>query len=149
MVLAITGRRYFPWLLALIGLFVFRVLAQLVQSLTPLPWLPPFEAWHGAVLPYPLLLACQIVIIAALAVIIWRVGSDRVVPRPWKFRLCFVLGVPYFLFMAFRLAAGLTFLSDHPWFAKSLPAFFHIVLASFLLLLGHYIQGKARASAGG
>ena len=44
------------------------------------------------------------------------------------------------------LAAGLTFLADHPWFAKSLPAFFHVVLASFLLLLGHYILAKSRAS---
>jgi len=140
------GRRYFPWLAALTGLFVFRVLAQLIQSLYPLPWLPPFEVWHGAVLPYPLLVACQIVIIAALAVITWRVGRDAVVPSPWKFRLCFALGIPYFLFMAFRLAAGLTFLADHPWFAKSLPAFFHVVLASFLLLLGHYILAKSRAS---
>lgn len=139
-----SGRRSFPWFLALTGLFVFRVLAQLAQALYPLPLLPPFEVWHGAVLPYPLLVACQVVIVVALSIVTWRVGGDAVVPRPWKFRLCFALGVPYFLFMAFRLAAGLTFLSDHPWFSKSLPAFFHVVLASFLLLLGRYIHTKTR-----
>lgn len=133
------ARRYIPWLLALTGLFVFRVLAHLVQTLQPVLFLPPLEAWHGAVLRYSLLLACQVVIIVCLSVITWRVGRDAVLPRPWKFRLCFALGVPYFLFMAVKLAAGPTFLADHPWFAKSLPAFFHFVLASFLLLLGHYI----------
>ena len=143
------GRRYFPWLLGLTGLFVFRVLAQLAQALHPLPFLPPFEVWHGAVLPYPVLVACQVVIVAALSIVTWRVGRDAVVPRPWKFRLCFALGTPYFLFMAFRLGAGLTFLADQPWFSKSLPALFHVVLASFLLLLGHYIYTKAKSSARG
>jgi hypothetical protein len=53
------------------------------------------------------------------------------------------LGGIYFAFMAFRLFAGLTFLEDHPWFSKSLPAFFHAVLAAFVLTLGHYLYRKA------
>ncbi len=143
------GRRYAAWLLALSGLFVFRVLAQLAQALYPLPFLPPFDAWHGAVLAYPALLACQVVIVVALVYVTWRVAAERLVPRSWKSRLCYALGVPYFLFMAFRLVAGLTFLADQPWFAKSLPAFFHVVLASFLLVLGHYIQARCRSVPAG
>lgn len=83
------GGRYFPWLLVLFGLFVFRVLAQLVQSVTPVPLLPPFGAGHGAVMPYPLLVVLQVVIVVALAIILWRVRADAIVPRRWKFRVCF------------------------------------------------------------
>ncbi len=141
------GARYFPWLLVLFGIFVFRVLAQLVQSVYPVPFLPPFGAWHGAVMAYPLLVVFQLVIIGALAVILWRVRSDAIVPRRWKYRVCFTLGGLYFWFMAFRLIAGLTFLSDNPWFARSLPAFFHVVLASFILLFGRYVYERSKGSA--
>lgn len=131
-------------MLALAGLFVLRVLAQLIQSIHPVSYLPPFSAWHGAVLPYAWLVFSQGLIIVALAVALRRVRTDAITPRPWKHRVCFVLGGSYFSFMAFRLLAGLTFFSDHPWFSKSLPAFFHVVLATFLLMLGHYIYTRGR-----
>ena len=137
------GRRYSPWLLGLVGLFVARVLAQLIQAVHPVSVLPPFEAWHGAVLPYPLLVAVQVVIILMLAWIAWRVRNDTISPRRWKYRMCFGLGGVYFGFMAFRLLAGLTFLADHAWFSKSLPAFFHVGLATFILVLGQYIYIQA------
>ncbi len=105
--------------------------------------LPPFEAWHGAVLPYPLLVAVQVVIILMLAWIAWRVRNDTISPRRWKYRMCFGLGGVYFGFMAFRLLAGLTFLADHAWLSKSLPAFFHVGLATFVLVLGQYIYKQA------
>ena len=131
--------RYFPWLLVLFAVFVLRVLAQLVQSLYPVPFLPSFEAWHGGVLPYPLLVLAQAVIVVVLTTVLWRVRSDAIVPSQWKYRGCFTLGGLYFSFMALRLIGGLTFLSDNPWFSKSLPAFFHVVLATFILLFGRYI----------
>lgn len=136
------GRRYFPWMLGLAGLFVLRVLAQLVQALHPLSFLPPFQVWHGAILPYPLLVAFQIAVMSVLARVLWRVRTDAISPSPWKYRTCFSLGGIYFAFMGFRLFAGLTFLADHPWFSRSLPAFFHVVLATFILMLGHYIYKK-------
>ena len=137
------GRRYFPWMLALTGLFVARVLAQLVQAIHPLPLLPPFEAWHGALLPYPLLVAFQAAIALLLAIGLWRVKTDAIAPAPWKYATCFTAGGVYFSFMAFRLVAGLTLFADHPWFSKSLPALFHLVLASFILMLGHYLYKRA------
>lgn len=136
------GRRYFPWMLALVGLFVLRVLAQLIQAVHPIPGLPPFEAWHGAVLPYPLLLATQVLLIVGLVYILRQVRADAIAPRPWQYRVCFLLGGIYFFFMAFRLIGGLTILADHAWFAKSLPAFFHVVLATFILMLGHYLRAR-------
>lgn len=137
------GRRYFPWMRALAGLFVLRVLAQLIQALHPVSFLPPFQAWHGAVLPYPILVASQVAVMLVLACVLWRVRTDAISPSPWKHRTCFTLGGLYFAFMAFRLFAGLTLLADHPWYSKSLPAFFHVVLATFILMLGHYIYSRA------
>ena len=40
------------WLL--LGLFLFRVVAQLAAALTALPFLPPFEARHSGALRYHL-----------------------------------------------------------------------------------------------
>ena len=137
------GRRYLPWMLLLAGLFGLRVAAQLAQAAYEVPFLPPFDDWQGSVIPYPALLATQAGILAAMAVVIARVRTDAIAPRPWKRQACFAVGGAYFGVMAFRLVAGLTFLSDYAWFAQTLPAFFHIVLAAFVLTLGRYLSKRA------
>ena len=137
------ANRHFRWLFALAGLFVLRVLAQLIQAVQPVSILPPFDAWHGAVLPYPVLVASQIVLVLVFAIILVRVRRETIIPRRWKYRVCFALGGVYFAFMAFRFVSGLTFFVNDAWFAKHLPAFFHVVLASFILVLGHYIYRRA------
>ena len=58
-----------------------------------------------------------------------------------------MLGGVYFTVMAFRLFAGLTLLTEHSWFAASLPALFHIVLATFILTLGHYLYRRGTEEA--
>ena len=135
--------RYLPWMLALTALFVLRVLAQAVQWMGPVPFLPSFDAWQGSAMPYPLLLTTQVAIIALLARVLFLVRVDAVRPASWKHNACptpcFILGGAYFAVMAIRLVAGLTFLTDVEWFARSLPALFHVVLATFVLLLGHYL----------
>ena len=141
-------QRYLPWMLALAALFVLRVLAQAVQWAGPVPFLPSFDTWQGSGLPYPALLASQVLIVALLARALVMVRSRSITPATWKHRACFVLGGAYFVAMAFRLAAGLTFLSDVGWFAESLPALFHLVLAAFVLLFGHYVYSAGRDAGG-
>ena len=141
-------QRYLPWMLTLAALFVLRVLAQAVQWAGPVPFLPSFDAWQGSGLPYPALLASQVLIIVLLARALVVVRSQSIRPASWKHRACFILGGAYFAAMAFRLAAGLTFLSDVEWFAQSLPALFHLVLAAFVLLFGHYIHRAGRDAGG-
>ncbi|MCY4625892.1 MAG: hypothetical protein OXC99_12960 [Chloroflexi bacterium] len=51
--------RYLPWMLALTALFVARVLAQALQWVSPVSFLPSFDAWQGSSLPYPALFASQ------------------------------------------------------------------------------------------
>ena len=122
----------------LLAAFVLRVVAQLMQAVSDVPWLPPFAAWAAGGLPYPMLVIIQIVIIAAVVEVIRKLARGDVQPRrKWAVWL-FGLGAIYFVAMAFRLIAGQTFLADSAWFAASLPAFFHLVLAGIVLALGHY-----------
>ena len=135
-------------------LFAFRVAAQFVQYANPTRFLPPFEAWQGSRLSYPVLLTSQLL---NLAVMIW--GTNAVSRRVRAARRIGVwlvtLGSAYFGSMGARLVLGLTILAHVTWFAKPLPALFHMVLASYLLALGHYhlLRGdreppKAGASRG-
>ena len=131
-------KRYSLWLWALFGLFLFRVLAQLVQVKTTLPFLPPFEQWHSAVIPYPLLLMSQIIILGFLSKIAFAFSKGRVVPSRTSGRIWLAFGTIYFGAMMLRLILGLTIFSGHAWFSNHLPTFFHLVLASFLLVVGMY-----------
>jgi uncharacterized protein len=122
----------------MIGIFAIRVVAQPSSLIFKSKLLPTFEAWHGGVLPYPVLLLTQLLILA------WMILTAR------RFYLGSVsashrLGVKvllfaniYFIGMLVRLVLGLTILKEHRWFASTLPAFFHLVLASFLLIYGHF-----------
>ena len=143
------GRRYFRVLLLLGGLFVLRVLAQLIQAVYPVSVLPPFDVWQGSATAYPVLLSAQIAIVVILASVLWGIGTNSVSPRRWKYRVCFGFGGVYFITMAFRFVGGLTALSDITWFARTLPAFFHMVLATFLLTLGLYIYRRMETESHG
>ncbi len=143
------GQHYFRVLLLLGGMFVLRVLAQLIQAVHPVSVLPPFEVWQGSATAYPVLLSAQIAIVVILASVLWGVGTHSVSPRPWKYRVCFAFGGVYFASMAFRFVAGLTIFSEVTWFSRTLPAFFHMVLATFLLTFGLYIYRRMETESHG
>lgn len=131
---------------SLTALFAFRVAAQLLQYASPIASLPPFEAWQGSGLSYPVLLASQLVIL-----IVMVAGANRIARRVRPARRIGIwllaLGTVYFVVMALRLVLGLTGLADVAWFAKLLPAFFHLVLAGYILTLGHYHWTRSRDAA--
>ena len=132
------ARSYSHWLMAFLALFVFRVLAQLVQSSYPVSFLPPFEAWHSGALPYRALLGIQLLIIAYCAQVVRKFRSNTVTPSSKTAKICITLGGIYFFVMLFRLTAGLSFASDHLWLGVLIPTLFHLVLASFLLTVGFF-----------
>lgn len=137
------GQQSAFWLAALLGLFCLRVAAQLVQAAFDLPFLPPFEAWHSGVLPYSLLLGCQLALIAGMLWLLRRIRRDELGMRKGWALAWLAGGGLYFSLMAFRLIAGLTFLSDAAWFAAWLPSLFHLVLASFILVAGRYFLRRS------
>ena len=132
------SQHYAKWLWLCLSLFAFRVVAQLAALLFKPSFLPAFESWHGGVLPYSLLLATQILIFIWLACTAWQFSHNAIQPRRRLGMIVLVLASLYFLVMLFRLLLGLTILSEHRWFASYLPAFFHLLLASYLFLYSHF-----------
>jgi hypothetical protein len=130
--------RYAPWLWLLLALFVVRVIAQPLSLLTNSPYLPPFDAWQGSGLPYPMLLGAQLLIIAFMARTATRFGRGDVTPRYRLGVWMLVLGSVYFLTMFFRLLLGLTVFRESRWFSAYLPTTFHLILAAWLLLFGDF-----------
>ena len=130
------------WLLFL--LFCFRVLAQLLVYFLDVPFLPVFDRWHSASIPYAALVFSQLVIILVLARVAIQFSRGHVVAR---YRLGVSLlwvGGAYFSMMLIRLIVGFSGLSEHYWWDQPIPSVFHLVLASFMIMVGlfHWRYGK-------
>lgn len=141
-------RLYSNILWLLLGLFFYRVMAQLIVNFVDVPFLPAFAQWHSASLPYPLLVLSQVIIIVIFTRIAWAFTRGRVRPRYYLGRVLLVLGGIYFSLMVTRLVVGSFFLNAHPWWDKPIPSFFHLVLASFLVVVGyfHWCYGRPSVS---
>ena len=118
--------------------FLLRVIGQAVQRWAPQPFLPPFEAWQGSGLPYPLLLAFQVVILVALALAIFGMARGRRVLGRRVGQAVVTVGILYFIVMAARLALGLTIWPDVRWFTAWISTALHLTLASVVILWGWY-----------
>ena len=122
----------------LLGLFALRVAAQPLALVVHAAVLPPFESWHSGALPYWLLLTSQLVILGALVWIASRLTTGTLRPRRSIGVTAVALGGIYFASMLARLVLGLTLLREVRWFASPVPTVFHLVLAAWLLVYGHF-----------
>ncbi len=126
--------------------FLVRVAAQAVQRWYPQGFLPPFDAWQGSGMPYPALLACQVVILALLAVAICSmVHRGRLLSAKGS-RYVIFIGCAYFALMLARLALGLTVLGDSAWFTAWISALLHLDLAVVVILWGRDQHRLARTA---
>ena len=128
-----------------LGLFLLRVIAQIEVVLLAPIWLPPMEDWYSGLLPYPLLLPIQIVLLMAMTVIViheMRQPRQAQAARTRWRRIARYLAVGYFAIMAGRLAIQLARGAGDVIEAGGIPIMFHWVLALFLLLLGRRDGGK-------
>lgn len=133
-------QRHGRWLWILAALFALRVTAQLLALVVDSPVLPRFESWHSGLLPYPLLLGTQFLILAWLATTASRVSRAVVQPSRKFGRLVLGVAAIYGMTMLARLVLGATVLSEIRWFASPVPTMFHLVLAGYLFVYGrvHY-----------
>ena len=114
-------------LVALTLLFAARVAGQALVAFFDIGWLPPMEAWYSGLLPYPILLPIQLVIVAGQAALDWRVWRRGVAPRPRVARALRGVSYVYALAMLVRLVLTRTHV---------IPIAFHWVLAGWLYTLG-------------
>src|SRR5687768_14355962 len=61
----------------LLALFGLRVVGQLCVEIWQPSWLPPSEEWASGAIPYPTLLASQVLIILFMAAICWQFTIGR------------------------------------------------------------------------
>lgn len=124
---------------ACVALFAFRVIAQAEVLLLEPAWLPDMDAWYSGLLPYPLLLPAQIVILALMAVVAWNPRVRRGLfarAHPRTAGALRVLALVYFLAMAARLIWIVETHGFEYWREGAIPVAFHWVLALFLLVSG-------------
>jgi len=134
-------RRYFWALLFLLNLFLLRVAGQLLVAVYHVPYLPPMEEWFSGAIPYPELLASQILIIFLYGKVCFEFARGKggfVTPNKklGSFLLCF--GTIYLSVMLIRYVIRMELYPIERWTGGSIPIFFHWVLASFLLVLGRF-----------
>ena len=129
----------------LLALFAGRVAGQLAVALDAAPFLPPMEQWQSGLLPYPLLLAAQFVLIAGLGSICLQFSRGRgyfVRRHAWLATPLWIAGWIYAGAMVVRYAVWMTIKPEQRWTGDLIPIVFHIVLASFLLVVaGHHRGG--------
>ncbi len=122
----------------LLGLFALRVLGQLLVVAGVAPFLPPMDDWQSGLLPYPALLASQIVILGVFAAICVQFSRGRgyfVRPTKWLATPLWIIGWTYAAGMLVRYA-----LLRRDW----IPVVFHLVLASFLLIIATHHRSRLR-----
>jgi hypothetical protein len=123
---------------AALGLFLLRVIGQVEVLLLAPDWLPPMEAWYSGLLPYPLLLPAQILLLMGMAVLAHRHTSRRSRSAAPAIRAAAVLrtvAMLYFGAMVLRLAVTVRSHGDEFYLHGGIPIAFHWVLALYLLVL--------------
>jgi hypothetical protein len=119
-----------------LALFIARVLGQIFVGLYRPRFLPPWEEWYSGVLPYPWLLLSQVLIIMWLTLAAYdstRGSGFFVLENPRTARGIYVASLFYGGGMILRYAITMWRSPERRWFKGTIPIWFHLVLAAFLL----------------
>ena len=133
--------RYALALWALLGLFILRVLAQVLVAIGYGRFLPAWEEWFSGLVPYPQLLASQIIIMLGYGKVCLDFTRRRgffVTPRRWMGMLLLRMGLLYFGVMVIRYVIFMSLYPLERWTGRLIPISFHWVLAAFILVVGTY-----------
>jgi hypothetical protein len=126
----------------LLALFALRVTGQLLVVAHLAPFLPPMDDWQSGLLPYPLLLASQLLILLLLGTICVQFSRRD----GWSFHRHAWLATP--LWIAGWIYAGGMVVRYVLLRRDAIPVIFHVVLATFLLVLSHHHRYLPRAAHG-
>lgn len=134
------ARRYGMALWLLSTLFLCRVIGQLLVAFGGVTWLPPMAEWYSGLLPYPLLLPSQLLILAVMG----RVNRGVHLGTGWLWtrrprvgKALVAFAALYALVMAVRYVVSGELYPHRRWYPPGIiPIVFHVVLASYVYLLG-------------
>jgi hypothetical protein len=126
------------WLTLFTFAFGTRVVGQALQRWAPQSFLPPFEAFQGSNLPCAVLLTIQLSILGLMTKATWHVTNGKMQGDRRTGQILAWSGGVYLALSLIRIAIGLISTTAHPWFRSWIPAFFHLILAGFVLVLACY-----------
>jgi hypothetical protein len=142
----VSAKAFLLWTLQ--SLFLLRVLGQVYVGLYAPAWLPSWPEWYSGLLPYPLLLPAQILLLMGMTVISYdntrgagrfHVESDRV-----RRRLRWIAAI-YAAIMALRYVLTMALAPEMRWLHGTIPIAFHFVLAGYIASLT--LPDRARTAA--
>ena len=122
-------------------LLVGRILGQLVVVLFAPRWLPPMEQWQSGLLPYPVLLVSQIVVLTFMVLISADfIRGTGFFVSAHKGGGVFSIGFAcvYFARMVVRYILRMKWYPDQRWFGGTIPIIFDSFVAMFLFTWGLY-----------
>lgn len=130
-----------PVLAFLTLLFFLRVLGQALVVFFSVSWLPSAERWASGLIPYPALLAIQLVMLIGMARIVSDVWRCKGLFAETRMRLAGFLvafSALYAASMLLRYVITMLLRPEMRWFGGTIPIFFHFVLAAFLYTWGKF-----------
>ena len=125
---------YSVFLWAFTVLLIARVAGQLIVATSAPRWLPPMEQWQSGLLPYPVLVAGQAVV---LTLMIWisidfaRGTGFWLAPHPALGRAALWWSYLYFAAMVVRYVRRMARRPDQRWLGGTIPIVFHSFVAAF------------------
>jgi hypothetical protein len=114
---------------------------QALVAFLSVRWLPAMHEWHSRLIPYPILLAIQLIMLAIMIQIsrdIWRGSGFFGRARPSWSRYLVGFSVVYAGAMILRYILTMILLPEMRWLGGTIPIFFHFVLAAFLFTWGRF-----------
>jgi hypothetical protein len=123
---------FYLWLFTV--LLLARILGQLVVRLSAPRWLPPMEQWQSGLLPYPVLLVGQAIVLTLMGWIsldFSRGAGFWVEPHPRLGRAALVWSYVYFTAMIARYILRMVRRPDQRWLGGTIPIVFHSIVAAF------------------
>lgn len=147
-------RRVYAVVLGILAFaFFLRVLGQVLVAFFYVDFLPPMAEWYSGLLPYPVLLPMQFLILVVQAKIsldIWRGLDFFAIRRPRAGKVLCWCSYVYFAGMVLRYILTMSLYPERRWFTGTIPIFFHWVLAAYLFVLGRFqVRTDRGASPGG
>jgi hypothetical protein len=123
-------------------LLYLRVVGQIIVVLRAPRWLPPMKQWQSGLLPYPVLLFAQIIVLTLMTWICldFQRGAGRFVEPRWPNAgtIFMWIGRVYFGGMVVRYVIWMWRRPDQRWFGGTIPIIFHSVVAAFVYAFGRY-----------
>ncbi len=130
---------YLPLLWVCTTAFALRVMGQVYVALYKPRWLPPMEEWYAGLLPYPLLLPAQLLILIAMTLGAYDYSLERgpfFITNATGGKIIVGLAGLYFAGMVVRYVVTMLRHPERRWVRIPVPIALHWVLAGYLFLWG-------------